>query len=181
MGLSKDTVSLIIHLLHSNSLSLYTTLYFATLLHYSTTMYSKIVCGLVMTAGAAHGAHVLTRRDGAHAHPAPAPADGYGEPPATYGAPAPSYEEPSYSPPAYESYDPVPYEEEGGFDLATLIITILVIVGLSLLFPVTVNVPANGGGGRKKRDVDTSSDVIERVNEIYTAVVQSEECMEKIA
>jgi len=134
-----------------------------------------------MTAGAAHGAHVLTRRDGAHAHPAPAPADGYGEPPATYGAPAPSYEEPSYSPPAYESYDPVPYEEEGGFDLATLIIPILVIVGLSLLFPVTVNVPANGGGGRKKRDVDTSSDVIERVNEIYTAVVQSEECMEKIA
>ena len=103
-----------------------------------------------MTAGAAHGAHVLTRRDGAHAHPAPAPADGYGEPPATYGAPAPSYEEPSYSPPAYESYDPVPYEEEGGFDLATLIIPILVIVGLSLLFPVTVNVDANG---RKKRDV----------------------------
>jgi len=126
-----------------------------------------------MTAGAAHGAHVLTRRDGAHAHPAPAPADGYGEPPATYGAP-----EPEYAPPAYESYDPVPYEEEGGFDLATLIIPILVIVGLSLLFPVTVNVDANG---RKKRDVDTSSDVIERVNEIYTAVVQSEECMEKIA
>ena len=28
---------------------------------------------------------------------------------------------------------------------------------------------------------DTSSDVIERVNEISTAVVQSEECMEKIA
>ena len=28
---------------------------------------------------------------------------------------------------------------------------------------------------------DASSDVIERVNEIYTAVVQSEECMEKIA
>ena len=109
-------------------------------------MYSKIVCGLVLTAGAAHGAHVLTRRDGAHAHPAPAPADGYGEPPATYGAP-----EPEYAPPAYESYDPVPYEEEGGFDLATLIIPILVIVGLSLLFPVTVNVPANNG--RKKRDV----------------------------
>merc|ERR1712156_905079 len=41
-----------------------------------------------------------------------------------------------------------------------------------------LNVDANG---RKKRDVDTSSDVIERVNEIYTAVVQSEECMEKIA
>merc|ERR1712109_440516 len=40
------------------------------------------------------------------------------------------------------------------------------------------NVDANG---RKKRDVDTSSDVIERVNEIYTAVVQREECMEKIA
>ena len=30
-------------------------------------------------------------------------------------------------------------------------------------------------------DVDPRTDVIERVNEIYTAVVQSEECMEKIA
>merc|ERR1712142_327619 len=135
--------------------------------HYSTTMYSKIVCGLVLTAGAAHGAHVLTRRDGAHAHPAPAPADGYGEPPATYGAP-----EPEYAPPAYESYDPVPYEEEGGFDLATLI-----IVGLSLLFPVTVNVDANG---RKKRDVDTSSDVIERVNEIYTALSKAKSAWKKL-
>jgi len=147
-------------------------------------MYSKIVCGLVLTAGVAHGAHVLTRRDGAHAHPAPAPADGYGaaDPPATYGAPEPVYEEPSYAAP--QTGYGVSYEEETPFDLTTLIIPILVIAGLSLLFPTVTTVPVAppaANGGRKKRGTDASSDVIERVNEIYTAVVQSEECMEKIA
>jgi len=98
--------------------------------------------------------------------------DGYGPPEPAYGAPEPSYE------PA-ATYESAPsYEPEPPLDLTPFIVAILVIVGLSLLFPVTVNVDANG---RKKRDVDTSSDVIERVNEIYTAVVQSEECMEKIA
>jgi hypothetical protein len=57
----------------------------------------------------------------------------------------------------------------------------LALVGLSLLFPTYVSLTTV----RKRREAgdkqDTSSDVIERVNEIYTAVVQSEECMEKIA
>jgi len=156
-------------------------------------MYSKIVCGLVLTAGVAHGAHVLTRRDGAHAHPAPAPADGYGaaDPPATYGAPEPSYGAPAYEEPSYAAPQTgygVSYEEETPFDLTTLIIPILVIAGLSLLFPTVTTVPVappaanNNNNGRKKRGTeDARSDVIERVNEIYTAVVQSEECMEKIA
>jgi hypothetical protein len=143
-------------------------------------MYSKIVCGLVLTAGAAHSAHVITRRDGDHAHAA-APAASYGaaDPPApAYGAPEPSYAEPAYAPP--QTGYGVSYEEEAPFDISTLIIPILVIAGLSLLFPTIINVDANSTG-RKRRDIDTSSDVIDRVNEIYTAVVQSEECMEKIA
>jgi len=136
-------------------------------------MYSKIVCGLVLTAGVAHGAHVLTRRDGAHAHT---------EAPAAYGAPEPTYgaPEPEYAPPS-TGYGAVSYEEEVPFDFSTLIIPILVIAGLSLLFPTVTNVAVTPPGRKRRNAEDASQDVIERVNEIYTAVVQSEECMEKIA
>jgi len=145
-------------------------------------MYSKIVCGLVLTAGVAHGAHVLTRRDGAHAHAEPAaPAAGYGAPEPSYGAPEPAYApEPSYGPPA-TGYGVASYEEEVPFDFSTLIIPILVIAGLSLLFPTVTNVAVTPPGRKRRNAEDASQDVIERVNEIYTAVVQSEECMEKIA
>merc|ERR1739838_708821 len=120
----------------------------------------------------------LLKRDGAHAHEhadsgygAPAPA--YEEPAASYGAP-----DPGYGPPA-ETYGVPSYEEEPLPDLTPIIVGILVLTGLSLLFPTFVSLSTV----RRKRhaDDDTSSDVIDRVNEIYTAVVQSEECMEKIA
>merc|ERR1711956_167699 len=127
----------------------------------------------------------MGKRDGAHAHEH---ADsGYGAPPATYeepaasyGAPAPTYEEPAsgYGAPA-PSYG---YEEEPLPDLTPIIVGILVLTGLSLLFPTFVSLTTVG---RKKRHAedegDHQTDVIERVNEIYTAVVQSEECMDKIA
>merc|ERR1739844_672376 len=120
----------------------------------------------------------ILKRDGAHAHEhadsgygAPAPA--YEEPAASYGAP-----ETGYGPPA-ETYGVPSYEEEPLPDLTPIIVGILVLTGLSLLFPPFVSLSTV----RRKRhaDDDTSSDVIDRVNEIYTAVVQSEECMEKIA
>merc|ERR1719264_337354 len=85
---------------------------------------------------------VLLKRDGAHAHEH---ADsGYGAPPATYeepaasyGAPAPTYEEPAsgYGAPA-PSYG---YEEEPLPDLTPIIVGILVLTGLSLLFPTFVS------------------------------------------
>jgi len=127
---------------------------------------------------------VLLKRDGAHAHEH---ADsGYGAPPATYeepaasyGAPAPTYEEPAsgYGAPA-PSYG---YEEEPLPDLTPIIVGILVLTGLSLLFPTFVSLATVRRKRHAEDEGDHQTDVIERVNEIYTAVVQSEECMEKIA
>merc|ERR1711971_1130821 len=122
--------------------------------------------------------------DGAHGHEH---ADsGYGAPPATYeepaasyGAPAPTYEEPAsgYGAPA-PSYG---YEEEPLPDLTPIIVGILVLTGLSLLFPTVVSLATVRRKRHAEDEGDHQTDVIERVNEIYTAVVQSEECMEKIA
>merc|ERR1712008_13632 len=129
----------------------------------------------------------LLKRDGAHAHEhadsgygAPAPA--YEEPAASYGAPAPSYGAPEtgYGPPA-ETYGVPSYEEEPLPDLTPIIVGILVLTGLSLLFPTFVSLSTVRRKRHAEDEHDTQTDVIERVNEIYTAVVQSEECMEKIA
>lgn len=83
-----------------------------------------------------------------------APAASYGAPAATYGAPAPSYEEPapSYGAPAPSYGAPVAYEEEQpGFfpDVTFIIVGILIVVGLSLLFPTYVSLTTV----RRKRDV----------------------------
>ena len=97
---------------------------------------------------------VLQKRDGAHAHEH---ADsGYGAPPATYeepaasyGAPAPTYEEPAsgYGAPA-PSYG---FEEEPLPDLTPIIVGILVLTGLSLLFPTFVQINPQG---RRKRHAE---------------------------
>merc|ERR1711899_438508 len=166
--LSQDTVSLLYCSTHPNSY------------HQLTMFRTAAVCALGLASASAYklAADELLKRDGAHAHEH---ADsGYGAPPATYEEPAPSYGAPEtgYGPPA-ETYGVPSYEEEPLPDLTPIIVGILVLTGLSLLFPTFVSLT----DVRKKRhaDDDTSSDVIERVNEIYTAVVQSEECMEKIA
>merc|ERR1739844_822444 len=112
----------------------------------------------------------ILKRDGAHAHEhadsgygAPAPA--YEEPAASYGAPAPSYGAPEtgYGPPA-ETYGVPSYEEEPLPDLTPIIVGILVLTGLSLLFPTFVSLSTV----RRKRhaDDDTSSDVIDRANDV---------------
>jgi len=148
--------------------------------------------------GHAHGG-------GGHAH---APASGYEEPAASYGAPAASYGAPaaSYGAPAASygapstgyaepstgyggggsSYDAAPsYGGDGDilpFDLSALLIPILAIIGLSLLFPTITSVAVNGRRKRDlARDANPMTDVVERVNEIYNSVIQSEQCMERIA
>lgn len=113
-----------------------------------------------------------------------APAASYGAPAPSYGAPAPSYEEPapSYGAPSYgaPSYE---VEEQPGFfpDVTFIIVGILIVIGLSLLFPTYVSLTTV----RRKRDIaeeiNPMSNMVERVTDIYNSVIQSESCMERIA
>lgn len=136
-------------------------------------MYSKLVCGIALASmGVAHGAHTLVRRDGAHGHShggqaapsasgyaapaspsagysAAAPASGY-----EAAAPAQGYDAPSSG---YGAADAASYDygtssygaEEEPFNISTLIIPLLIIAGLSLLFPTITTVSV-----RKKRHAE---------------------------
>jgi len=167
-------------------------------------MYFKkaAVLGLAVAGAAYAEAAQITKRDGAHGHShaaaAPAPASGYGAPAASYGAPAPDtgygapdtgygapdtgYGAPAdgYDAPAdgYETAPSYGADGEVGPGILPFVAVILAIIGLSLLFPAVVNID------RKKRSVAEESnpvyDLAERVQDMYSAVVRSEECMEKI-
>jgi hypothetical protein len=146
----------------------------------------------------------LARPDGAgghghhsHDHAAPAaaaPASGYEQPASGYGEPAytdnsgyaPSayeqtgsgYEDAGYTAPA--TYDTYAVADDGGVNLSFILIPILVLLGLFLLFPSTTVVPV----ARKKRDADdeiSGNSVVERIQDMYMAVLESEECMERVA
>jgi len=142
----------------------------------------------------------LARPDGAghhghhdHSQAAAAPATGYQQPATGYSEPASGYEQSSgyaapsgYDQQSYDSgYGATGYssgygvaEESSGLDLNMLIIPMLIIAGLALLFPSVTTVAV-----RKKRDVDEVSEnsLLGRVQDIYMSVVQSEECMERVA
>jgi len=110
-----------------------------------------------------------------------APASGYGEPASGYGQPQTGYGAPSASGSGYadQGFETAP-AEAGGLDLSTLLIPILIIAGLALLFPSVTSVAV-----RKRRDVDGDespmSNMVERVQDMYMAVLQSEECLERVA
>ena len=132
------------------------------------------------------------------------PSSGYEQPSVGYEQPSVGYEQPSaggyqepssgYGQPASgSSYDygaTGPGQDystgsetaaAGGFDLSTLLVPILIIAGLALLFPQVVTVPVAGTGRRKREAGDSSENLVERMQDIYMAVVESEECMERIA
>lgn len=171
-------------------------------------MLSKFVCAAVLASGAIVQAHSINTRDtsqyasardsqyGAPQAPASsydAPAPSYSAPAPSYSAPAPSYEAPasSYESPAPSYSAPSPsysspstgYGEEAGIDLTSIIIPLLALIGLSLLFPTFVTLTTV----RKKREAGEESaanpmnEIAERVNDIYYSVVESEECMQRIA
>merc|ERR1711973_999890 len=149
--------------------------------------------------------NALYRRDGggSHSHgsssssgssygaPEPsysAPAPSYGAPEPSYSAPAPSYSAPAPSYGAPEaSYGAPSYgygteEASAGLDLTSILIPILALLGLSLLFPTFVTI---NGTGRRKRDVmdedeSSSSNMISRVRDMYMAIMESEECIERV-
>merc|ERR1711945_80364 len=132
--------------------------------------------------------NALYRRDGggSHSHSSSSSSSSYGAPEPSYSAPAPSYgapepsygaPEPSYGAPSYG------YEEaSAGLDLTSILIPILALLGLSLLFPTFVTI---NGTGRRKRDVmdedeSTTSNMINRVQDMYMAIMESEECIERV-
>ena len=103
----------------------------------------------------------LQKRDGAHAHDHAASASGYGAPPATYEEPAPSYGAPAaeYGAPS-DSYGVSygGYEEETLPDLTPIIVGILVLTGLSLLFPTFVSLTSV----RRKRHAEDGKPIKRR-------------------
>merc|ERR1719382_2056795 len=99
--------------------------------------------------------------------------DGYGAPEVAYEEPAQEY---GAAAPAYGATAPATP------DLTPIIIGILVLTGLSLLFPTYVTLTSV----RRRRSAEGSQDssensLVERVQDIYMAVVESEECMERVA
>merc|ERR1711971_742019 len=69
---------------------------------------------------------------------------------------------------------------ETGLDLTTLIIPLLALVGLFLLFPTYVTLASV----RRKREAGeepTETKLVERLQDMYLAVIESEECVERIA
>lgn len=105
-----------------------------------------------------------------------APAAGYDAPAASYDAPV-SYEAPAtgYDAPAYEAAAPA------SVDLTVILLPVLALIGLFLLFPTYVSLSTVRRKRETGEDEDVASDVINRIQGIYEAVVQSEECIETIA
>merc|ERR1712180_314687 len=94
--------------------------------------------------------------------------DGYGPP------------EPAYGAPAVEYGPPPSYQAEAGLDLTTLIIPLLALVGLFLLFPTYVTLTSV----RRKREAGEEGEdmsLVNRIQDMYMAVVESEECLERVA
>merc|ERR1712121_476965 len=136
----------------------------SALLLRTTNMIRTVVIALVSVCACAQAGRV--RRDEQYGAPE-APA--YSAPEESYGASEGSYSAPSYSAPA-----------ETGLDLTTLIIPLLALVGLFLLFPTYVTLTSV----RRKREAGeepTETKLVERLQDMYLAVIESEECVERIA
>merc|ERR1712173_348696 len=124
-----------------------------------------VAAALLLASSAVSGARV--RRDDGYGAPEP---DTYGAPAETYGAPVESY---GASAPSYGA--------ETGLDLTTIIIPLLALLGLFLLFPTYVTLTSV----RRKReavdDSEVSVNAVERMMDMYQAVIESEECLERVA
>lgn len=114
------------------------------------------------------------------------------EQPSAYAAPSTGYEQPAagYEQPYDQSYaaptsygqtyeTPVAAAPAAGPNLGLIIIPLLIVAGLALLFPSTTTVTV-----RRKRDTEGESSpnsLMERVQDIYASVLESEECLERVA
>merc|ERR1711884_630258 len=127
-------------------------------------MFTKSLSLALLAAVAVSGARV--RRDDGYGAPEP---DAYGAPAESYGAPVESY---GASAPSYGA--------ETGLDLTTIIIPLLALLGLFLLFPTYVTL-TNVRRKREALDTDTEVSAVERMMDMYQAIIESEECLERVA
>lgn len=137
----------------------------------------------------AHGAHGAHHTDhGAVAAPATGyqePASGYeaadtgyAVPDAGYGTPDVDYQASSgYGYSGYDVQEPYGEVAESDNSLRMIMIPLMIAAALFLLIPSVRDV------GRKKREADDSpaANMVERVQDMYMALMESEECMERIA
>merc|ERR1712066_562200 len=122
----------------------------------------RYIAATVLLASLTLGARV--RRDDSYGAPEP---DTYGAPAETYGAPDTSYSAPSYA-------------ADTGLDLTTIIIPLLALLGLLLLFPTYVTLTSVR---RKREAVEDAGEtnMVERMMDMYQAIIESEECLERVA
>merc|ERR1712183_397579 len=100
-----------------------------------------------------------------------------------YSAPEQSYQQPSYD--GYEASSAGYQATDVGAspDITPILIGVLVLTGLALLFPSYVNLTSV----RRKRssegiqDDSAAGNMVERLQDMYMALMESEECMERIA
>jgi len=122
----------------------------------------RYIAATVLLASVTAGARV--RRDEGYGAPEP---DTYGAPAETYGAPDTSYSAPSYA-------------ADTGLDLTTIIIPLLALLGLFLLFPTYVTLTSVR---RKREAIEDAGEtnMVERMMDMYQAIIESEECLERVA
>merc|ERR1719373_913880 len=125
-----------------------------------------VAAALMLASSVVNGARV--RRDDGYGAPQEdtygAPAESYGAPVESYGASAPSYGAAA----------------ETGLDLTTIIIPLLALLGLFLLFPTYVTLTSVR---RKREAVEDAGEtnMVERMMDMYQAIIESEECLERVA
>merc|ERR1711874_458134 len=70
-------------------------------------------------------------------------------------------------------------EQENG--LSMLMIPLLIAAALFLLFPSVRQVPVNNTGRRKREADDSAASIVNRIQDMSLALMESEECMERVA
>merc|ERR1712122_269851 len=139
------------------------------LVNISTIIMNSVKCvaaALMLASSVVNGARV--RRDDGYGAPQEdtygAPAESYGAPVESYGASAPSYGAAA----------------ETGLDLTTIIIPLLALLGLFLLFPTYVTLTSVR---RKREAIEDAGEtnMVERMMDMYQAIIESEECLERVA
>jgi len=62
-----------------------------------------------------------------------------------------------------------------------ILVPLLIVAALFLLFPSVVNVPVNGTGRKRREAADEpASNMVERIQDMYMAILESEECIERV-